>query len=101
MALLVPTPGSTTQTKVVPGGKYEWQLQRTNAAPWIFCAPTSWEISMMRDWGEMDVITPFIEATYPSLNPKSVRRAITGDRFIRRNGIEGLFGPPPPSVELL
>src|ERR1051325_11195944 len=70
----VPTPGSTTQTKIVPAGQYATIVLRNPAA-----STTSYgAMSCARSYsgaGVRAAITPFIAATYGSRVPKSVMRA--------------------------
>src|ERR1041385_3326187 len=78
MFLWLPTPGSTTQTNIVPSGKNLYVLHTMKAALSTSCGLIACEISTIREDGETEMITPFIAATYESDSPKSVRSAMTG-----------------------
>src|SRR3989338_7617278 len=82
MARLVPTPGSTTATKIVPGGNQGAVAARMKAPATAYWGGTSWVISTSCAPGQRDTRTAFNVAAYPSRVPKSVRRAITGGRIV-------------------
>src|SRR3989338_9098361 len=82
MARLVPTPGSTTATKIVPGGNQGAVAARMKAPATAYWGGTSWVISTSCAPGQRDTRTAFNVAAYPSCVPKSVRRAITGGRIV-------------------
>ena len=72
MRRLLPTPGSTTATRIESGGNQGAVSASTMAPARIFCAGTVCERSIIVARGLIDRITPFIAPMYRLPVPKSV-----------------------------
>src|ERR1044071_5929953 len=93
---VVPTPGSTTTTKMVPSDLYETTSRRNHAAPNTSNGAISCVRSSMRA-SQRAAITPFTAATYGSRVPKSVSSAIVVMASSINCKLMFETIPPPPS----